>query len=158
LITGGLGGMGLVLAEHLARTVRAKLVLVGRSPLPAREKWAEWLETHAEAEASSRKMRQVQELEALGAEVLVLSADVTDAEQMQAVVAQAAQQFGALHGVIHAAGIAGGGLIQLKTAEAADAVLAPKTRGLLALEAACRELPLDFLALSSSLTSMVGEF
>ncbi len=39
LITGGLGGIGLLLAEYLARTVKAKLILTGRSALPAREEW-----------------------------------------------------------------------------------------------------------------------
>ncbi|MEK8146419.1 acyltransferase domain-containing protein [Streptomyces sp. M10(2022)] len=47
LITGGLGGIGLALAEHLARTTRARLVLVGRSPFPAREQWAALLAAHA---------------------------------------------------------------------------------------------------------------
>ncbi|HET8842172.1 MAG TPA: beta-ketoacyl synthase N-terminal-like domain-containing protein, partial [Ktedonobacteraceae bacterium] len=40
LITGGLGGIGLAIAEHLARTVQARLVLVGRTPLPARKQWS----------------------------------------------------------------------------------------------------------------------
>ncbi|HLF24981.1 MAG TPA: SDR family NAD(P)-dependent oxidoreductase [Anaerolineae bacterium] len=158
LITGGLGGMGLVLAEHLARSVRAKLILVGRSAFPARAEWPEWLESNAESDATSRKIRQLQNLEALGGEVLALNADVTHREQMRAAVAQGVKHFGALHGVIHAAGIAGGGLIQLKTPEVAEGVLAPKTRGVLALEAACRDVPLDFMVLCSSLTAMVGEF
>jgi phthiocerol/phenolphthiocerol synthesis type-I polyketide synthase E len=158
LITGGLGGMGLVLAEHLARSVQAKLILVGRSSLPAREEWAEWFETHAESDATSQKIRQIQDLEALGAEVLVLRGDVTSLEDMQAAVEQGLNRFGALHGVIHAAGVAGGGLIQLKMPEVVERVLAPKTRGVLALEAACRDLPLDFIVLCSSLTAMVGEF
>jgi phthiocerol/phenolphthiocerol synthesis type-I polyketide synthase E len=157
LITGGLGGIGLALAEHLARTVQARLVLVGRSALPARDDWAELLASAADNDTTSQKIRQVQSLEAAGAELLLLSADVTDAEQMRGVVAQTIDRFGALHGVIHAAGVAGGGVIQLKTPEAIERVLAPKTHGLLALEAACRHLPLDFMLLCSSLTSMVGE-
>ncbi len=36
LITGGLGGMGLALATYLAQTAQAKLILIGRSPLPPR--------------------------------------------------------------------------------------------------------------------------
>jgi amino acid adenylation domain-containing protein len=43
LITGGLGGLGLVFAEYLAKTVQAKLVLVSRSRLPAKEEWAQLL-------------------------------------------------------------------------------------------------------------------
>ncbi|MBV9787775.1 MAG: SDR family NAD(P)-dependent oxidoreductase, partial [Chloroflexi bacterium] len=157
LITGGLGGIGLALAEHLARSAQAKLVLVGRSSFPERTEWADLLDSLPETDATIRKLRQLQNLEALGAEVLVLSADVTDAEQMRAVVAQTQRRFGALHGVVHAAGIAGGGVIQLKTPELIERVLAPKIQGTLALDAACRDLPLDFMLLCSSLTSMVGE-
>lgn len=43
LVTGGLGGMGLVMAEYLARKVRAKLVLVGRSQFPQEEEWDRWI-------------------------------------------------------------------------------------------------------------------
>lgn len=157
LITGGLGGIGLALAEHLARTAQAKLVLVGRSAFPERADWAEWLASQAETDATGRTIRQLQGLEAHGAEVLVASADVTDAGQLRAVVAQATARFGALHGVVHAAGVAGGGVIQLKTPAMIERVLAPKTHGLMALEAACRDIPLDFMLLCSSLTSMVGE-
>jgi hypothetical protein len=39
LITGGLGGIGLVLADSLARLGSARLVLVGRNGLPARQQW-----------------------------------------------------------------------------------------------------------------------
>ena len=46
LITGGLGGLGLVLAEYLAKTVQARLVMLSRSAMPPRHEWAEWLATH----------------------------------------------------------------------------------------------------------------
>ena len=54
-----------------------------------------------------QRIRQVKALENLGAEVLIAGADVSSLEQMQAVIAQATLRFGALHGVIHAAGILG---------------------------------------------------
>src|SRR4029077_2023436 len=46
LITGGLGGIGLVFAEYLAKKVKAKLVLVGRTGLPERSEWKTWLDRH----------------------------------------------------------------------------------------------------------------
>jgi acyl transferase domain-containing protein len=66
LITGGLGGIGLALAEYLAQTVQAKLILVSRSALPNRDEWEKWLVTHTEQDSVSRKIRKVQELEKLG--------------------------------------------------------------------------------------------
>ncbi|MDQ2695277.1 MAG: SDR family NAD(P)-dependent oxidoreductase, partial [Pseudomonadota bacterium] len=112
LITGGLGGIGLILAEHLARTVQARLILVCRSALSPAE-----------------HRRQTTALEALGAEVMVAGADVADPVRMQAVLAQAVARFGAVHGVIHAAGVAAGGAIQVSAATAAAQELAAKVEG-----------------------------
>jgi acyl transferase domain-containing protein/acyl carrier protein len=158
LITGGLGGIGLVLAEDLAQTVQAKLVLIGRSAFPAKDEWEQWLATHDDQNSTSRKIKKLEELEDLGAEVLALSADTTDQEQMQAVVDRAHERFGTVHGVIHAAGIAGGGIIQLKTPEIAARVLEPKVKGTLVLDAIFKDAKLDFFVLFSSLTSILGEF
>ncbi|MBE9034042.1 type I polyketide synthase [aff. Roholtiella sp. LEGE 12411] len=138
LITGGMGGIGLVLAEYLAKTVQAKLVLLGRS-LPCENE-------------------KIKQLEALGAEVLVLAADVTNYEQMQSAIAQSLERFGTIHGVIHTAGIAGAGMIQLKTPEIAEKVFAPKIQGTLTLNNVLKNINLDFLVLCSSLSSIQGGF
>jgi acyl carrier protein len=86
----------------------------------------------------------------------VLQADVADAEQMRGVVEQAVARFGVIHGVVHAAGVPGVGLMQLKTAETAAAVLRPKVQGTLAVSQAVAGLELDFLVLFSSVTSANG--
>jgi acyl transferase domain-containing protein/acyl carrier protein len=158
LVTGGLGGIGLAIAEYLARTVQAKLILTGRSGLPPREEWDEIVPMAGEGNGISRKIRGVRQLEELGAEVLPLAADVADEGQMKAAVEQIAARFGALHGVIHAAGVPGMGLIQLKTPEAAASVLAPKVMGTLVLERVLRdsEIEPDFLVLFSSETAFTG--
>ena len=156
LITGGLGGIGIELARFLADTVQARIVLVGRTGLPPREEWAAWRESRGEAESTSRRIGKVQALEASGAEVLVLSADVSDREQMEEAFARAEARFGKVHGVIHSAGVAPGGVIQLKTREMAERVLAPKVTGTLVLEALLKDRNPDFVLLCSSLASALG--
>ncbi|HZF37792.1 MAG TPA: SDR family NAD(P)-dependent oxidoreductase, partial [Blastocatellia bacterium] len=158
LITGGLGGVGLEIAGYLARAVQAKLVLTGRSSLPEREQWPQWLSDHDEQNELSRRIRQLQSLEEIGAEALYVSADIADREQTETVIARTLDRFGALHGVIHAAGVVGGGIIQRQTPEMAEAVLASKVRGARALEAALQHLDPDFFVLCSSLTSILGGF
>jgi acyl transferase domain-containing protein/acyl carrier protein len=158
LITGGLGGMGLALAQHLAETARANLILTARTAPPERDAWEGWLAAHDEHDPVSERIRAVQALERAGAEVLAVSADVIDLEQMRAVVSQALGRFGAIDGVIHAAGVAGGGIIQLKTVELASAVLGPKVRGALVLNEVLKEARPDFMVLCSSLSALVGEF
>jgi NAD(P)-dependent dehydrogenase (short-subunit alcohol dehydrogenase family)/acyl carrier protein len=99
---------------------------------------------------------KVQSMEELGAEALVLSADVTDKVQMEAAIAQTYERFGQIHGVIHSAGIAGGGVMQLKTVEAAKDVLAPKIQGAVVLGELLNGANLDFFVLCSSLDSFLG--
>ncbi|MDF5727930.1 MAG: beta-ketoacyl synthase N-terminal-like domain-containing protein [Rhizonema sp. PD38] len=158
LITGGLGGIGLVLAEYLAQSVQARLILIRRSAFPERDEWEKWLATHDAQDEVSCKIRKLQELEKLGAEVLVKSADVANLEQMRSVMTQGYECFGEIHGVIHAAGIAGGGIIQLKTLETAESVCVPKVRGTQVLDFIFKNVKLDFFVLCSSLNSILGGF
>jgi NAD(P)-dependent dehydrogenase (short-subunit alcohol dehydrogenase family)/aryl carrier-like protein len=156
LIAGGLGGIGLVLAEFLAQTTSPNLVLVGRTPIPDRKQWDQWLQTHNDMNNTSRKIRKIMDIEATGARVLTISADVADPKQMAAAKTQIDDQFGRIHGVIHAAGVAGAGMIQLKTTEAAQKVLAPKVKGALNLEQLLGGVSLDFFVLCSSVSSIRG--
>lgn len=158
LITGGLGGIGLAIAESLAENEQAKLVLIGRSALPDREFWEAWLQTHPEQDSISTRIRKLLKMEEKGAEVLVRSADVTQEDQMREVIFEAQERFGALHGVIHAAGLPGGGVIQLKTHEMAEAVLAPKVQGTMVLTSLLSNVRLDFFVACSSRTSILGSF
>ncbi|HEX2162853.1 MAG TPA: SDR family NAD(P)-dependent oxidoreductase, partial [Thermoanaerobaculia bacterium] len=159
LVTGGLGGVGSLLAEQIALGAPgARLVVTGRAAVPPREAW-DALEPGSPA---ARRVAAARRLEALGAEVVVEAADAADPEAMAAVVRRARERFGRLDGAVHAAGIAGGGLMQLKTPEAAAAVLDPKVAGgrlldrLLADGEAGAEPP--FLLLVSSLQTVLGDF
>ena len=105
LITGGLGNVGLMLAEYLAKQVKARLALTGRSAFPPHEEWDLYLSAHGEKDDISRKIRRIQAMEALGADILLLEADVADQGAMQAVVSDIENRWGSLHGVFHLAGL-----------------------------------------------------
>jgi NAD(P)-dependent dehydrogenase (short-subunit alcohol dehydrogenase family) len=75
---------------------------------------------------------------------------------MEEAFAAAEARLGPIHGVIHAAGVAPGGVIQLKTREMAERVLAPKVQGTLVLDAVLKGRPTDFVVLCSSLASVLG--
>ncbi len=136
--------------------MQARLVLTARTALPPRAQWPDWLAEHAVGDPLSKKIAAVQALEALGAEVLVCQADVTDLAQMKGAVAAAHAAFGAIDGAIHAAGVAGGGIIPLKTQAATEAVLAPKVVGTANLAVALGGDAPDFVMLCSSFTSILG--
>ena len=156
-ITGGYGGIGLVLAEHLAEHYQARIVLTGRRPFPPREEWDALVARNPE-DATARRIQAVQKLEALGAEVVTGVADATDEAATRAVVEQAIARFGRIDGVIHSAGVAGGGIIQMKKTDVAAAVLAPKVYGSRILARIFRDQKLDFMLLCSSMASLVGGF
>lgn len=160
LITGGRGHVGLQVAEHLARTKQARLALLGRSDFPARDEWEEWLAVHAESEGVSRTIRRIQKLEQLGAEVLLLTADVADEEQMRGALRQVDERFGELHGVLHAAGITSGDSIFRPIVaihyEQSELQYGPKVYGLYVLERLLRGRDPDFCLLFSSNASVLG--
>ena len=158
LITGGLGGVGLELAGYLAERVKARLILIGRSVFPEREEWGQWISGHDVQDETSLKINKIKEIEELGGKVSVLSADVSNAEEMKACVDFAVKTYGDLNGVIHGAGLPGGGIIQLKTREAAGKVLLPKVQGLTALASALENTKLDLFVLCSSINSVIGGF
>lgn len=158
LITGGLGEIGLVLAEFLAKSVRAKLILVGRSTFPQRDSWSEWLSTHNKQDKTSQKIRKIKELEALGAKVLVESADVSNLQQMELMIEKAEAQFGTLSGVIHAAGVVEENFIQKISKTECEQQFLPKVNGVLVLEKLLSHKKIDFCLLMSSLSSILGGF
>jgi acyl transferase domain-containing protein len=157
LVTGGLGGIGLEVAECLARAVRARLVLTGRSGLPARAEWARWLASHGDEDETSRRIRKIRTVEEAGSEVMVVTADVADLAQMEQAVVQAEQRFGALHGVIHAAGAERSVLPIAETGPAQwERQFRPRLQAAAALEKALEGRALDFCLLQSSLSSLLG--
>jgi acyl transferase domain-containing protein len=158
LLTGGPGGIDLALARHLAARVRCKLILNGYESFPAREEWPGWLAAHDEEDETSRRILDLTELEAAGAEVMPCGVDVADREQLDALVAEVRERFGAVGGVFHTAAVTGGGMIQLKTGQAVAEVFRPKVLGTLALRAALADAPPEFFVLFSTSLALTGVF
>jgi acyl transferase domain-containing protein len=157
LVTGGFGGLGLTVAKELARTAQARIVLVGRSALPPRPAWDDHLATHGEDDPISERIRGVREVEALGGTVMTAAADVCDESAMRAVIQSVHERFGRLDGVIHAAGVPGGGLAAVRSRPQAEEVLAPKVRGTLVLDRLLGA-EVDLFVLFSSIIAVTGDF
>ncbi|HLP44510.1 MAG TPA: SDR family NAD(P)-dependent oxidoreductase, partial [Candidatus Kapabacteria bacterium] len=143
LITGGLGGIGMAIAKYLAEHFRARLILIGRTAI-----------TRLPGQPVENK--DIQELEQLGAQVLVFSADVSNREDMQNVIAQAVTHFGQIHGVIHAAVVPDGAVIQRRTRETSERIFTSKIAGTIVLAQVLADIPLDFFVLCSSINAVLG--
>ncbi|GIF62787.1 hypothetical protein Ais01nite_08220 [Asanoa ishikariensis] len=153
LITGGLGGLGLATGKALARTGwRPKLVLVGRTGLPADA------EQVAERDPRLRHiLDEIEEMTELGAQVRTMACDIGDPRQVNRVLDVVTAQFGPVNGVLHLAGVAGDGMLQLRAPGDARAVLHPKVLGTLVLETALQDRPpLDFFVSFSSRAALRG--
>lgn len=153
LITGGLGGLGMLVAEQLAQITNATLILTFRSPLPAREEWQYWLQQHEVDDPVSEKLACILRLEERGNRVHLLNVDVCDYDGMKAGLAE----FSRIDGVFHTAGVAGGGIIPLKNHANCANVLDPKVRGTLVLDELLADRAPEFFLLFSSITAIVGD-
>ena len=155
LITGGFGALGLALAEHLARTFAARLILVGRAGVVAETQWQESLDDPALFEQEKDRIRRLISIRKAAGGLLLETADVLNPTEMRRVVAEAKTRFGKIDGVFHAAGVLDDGPLMLKSKESALRVLDPKVRGTLVLEDALRTEDLDCLVLFSSISAIL---
>ena len=156
LISGGLGGMGLEIAKYLAKNSACQLILVNRTAFPSREQWPEILKTKTGSPKIQRGIQAIQNMEKQGAKVHLFTADVADLGQMKGLLTEVESSLGKVRGVIHAAGIADGGLLIRREKAQNEKVFAPKITGTWVLDQLFKEKPLDFFVLCSALSSISG--
>lgn len=131
LISGGLGGIGIQIARYLLKHYQARLLLVGRTPLPPKSTWNTHLE---EGNAIGKRLKTYQELEQLGGEIIYEAVDICDLKQLQIIVEKAKFRWGRkLDGIIHLAGTFHEQFVLEETQKNLAAVLHPKMLGTWAL-------------------------
>ena len=139
LITGGLGGLGLLFADEiLANTKGANIILTGRSEL------------------TNEKQTTLDTLNTKTGHVAYQALDVTDAQQVSVMIDSIEREYGTLNGIIHSAGMIDDNFILKKTAAEFRSVMSPKVTGTFNLDHATRDMDLDFIVLFSSLSGAVG--
>ena len=138
IISGGLGGLGLIFSEYLVKNLQCNLVLFGRSELKAKQE------------------EKLNQLKAYNTEVLYLQADASKLEDVEQVVKTAKARFSQINGIIHSAGINKDSFILKKSKEETDNVLKPKIYGAINLDLATKEEQLDVFAIFSSIAGVMG--
>jgi myxalamid-type polyketide synthase MxaE and MxaD len=138
LITGGLGGLGLAVANRLAQRGAQRLVLVGRRGPTAEGR------------------QQIERMRADGCDVIVEQADVTLPADVARACGQARRNGAVLRGVVHAAGVLRDRALLGMNPDDLQAVLAPKVEGAWHLHQATLDDPLDFFLLFSSAAAVLG--
>jgi acyl transferase domain-containing protein/thioesterase domain-containing protein/acyl carrier protein len=156
LLTGGLGGIGLALAERLHRLVAARIVLLGREPMATEAEWPELCFKLGPDHPTTRRINAVVALRAAGADVTLMHGDVANVARMREVVASIRTEFGGLHAIVHAAGVTDDRLLSAKEQIGIEQVLSAKVYGTLVLEEITREDDLDLFAVFSSTSAVTG--
>ncbi|ORT59474.1 hypothetical protein BKD26_13910 [Streptomyces sp. CB03238] len=136
LITGGLGALGMSLAEFLAASGAGAIALLGRS--------------------EPGEPERIEALRATGTQVEVWSADVTDRQRMSTVLARIRETMPPLRGVFHAAGVLDDATVERLDPAGTDRVLRPKTDGSRVLHELTAADGLDLFVLFSSAAAFVG--
>jgi acyl transferase domain-containing protein/acyl carrier protein len=138
LITGGLGALGLQVAQWLVEQGAQNLVLTGRHGV------------------SPKSQPAIEQLEKAGARVLVVTADVSQPEDVSQMLATLNASMPPLRGIIHAAGLLADGMLLRQTWENFELVMAPKVAGAWNLHTLTKELNLDFFVCFSSISALLG--
>ncbi|MCT6779275.1 amino acid adenylation domain-containing protein [Streptomyces sp. CS7] len=152
LVTGAFGALGRLLCRTLVRRGARRIVLVGRTPVPPREKWA----GTDPGTPEGRAVALLRELEALGAHPVPATFDITDEDALTGWL-DAHRRSGAppVRGVFHLAGQVRDTLVADLDRAAFDAVHDPKTVGAHLLHRHLRDEPLEHFVLFASIASLL---
>ncbi|MFJ9048446.1 amino acid adenylation domain-containing protein [Streptomyces bacillaris] len=152
LVTGAFGALGRLLCRTLVRRGARRIVLMGRTPVPAREKWG----STDPATAEGRAVALLRELEALGAQAVLAPLDITDEDALTGWL-DGYRRAGhpPVRGVFHLAGQVRDTLVTDLDRPAFDAVHDPKTIGAHLLHRHLRDEPLDHFVLFASVASLL---
>ena len=146
IITGGLGGLGMVVVRWLAERGAGRLILNGRTD-PSDDQRRELADIANGAASPSLPGTP---------EIVFVSGDIASAGVAERLVAAAEETGRSLRGVVHAAGVTGDGIVAALTREGIERVWAPKVAGALRLHAATATRPLDWWVGFSSMASLLG--
>ncbi|MFD7815688.1 SDR family NAD(P)-dependent oxidoreductase [Streptomyces sp. NPDC059785] len=152
LVTGGLGSLGLLVGEWLARNGAGTVVLAGRSGLPERSAW----DAARHDDATAARIAGVRRIEAQGADVRVVALDTADEAALRALTDRLALAGRPLRGVVHAAGLSEPQFLRESDPETYDRCLHAKVAGTWALHHATADQNLDLFVSFSSIASVWG--
>ena len=154
VITGGTGALGLELAASLAAKGPVNLALIATTPLPPREQWEDSAGAHSDGK-TRRRIARLLALEAAGASIQCIAADVADVGRMERVLDDLRAAHGRINGIVHAAGRAGEGYLVNKDRSRFDRVLRPKIEGARVLHQLTGQDRLDFFVMFSSIATVL---
>ncbi|WP_160138415.1 SDR family NAD(P)-dependent oxidoreductase [Chryseobacterium sp. c4a] len=138
VITGGFGGLGYTLAQHISNLAKVTLILIGRSAL------------------SPEMELQIKSIAEKGCTVRYVSVNINNAIAVKAALDDVKKEFGSINGIIHCAGVLRDQFLLQKDPQAVHEVFDPKLKGFISLDEATKNEMLDFFVCFSSLSAITG--
>lgn len=159
LVFGGMGNIGLALAEQFAQRSNCKLILVSRSYFPKRERWEKWIQNNGKQDRISQKIMRLMSIERLGSKIALFRADISNQAHMEKLLCFIRSNYAQLNGIIDAAGFVGESAKQtIEEITSLNIVqhFQAKAKGLFVLEQVFDGIEVDFCLCISSMAAVLG--
>ena len=156
ILTGGTGGIGLEISKCLASQKNIILVLIGRSKLPLKELWPDFIHKK-ENNKISKKIKILLDIEKLGSKIIYFDSDSSDRKKMEKIIKKVRNRYGKIDGIIHGAGTIKYGLTLKKSTEQIENTFSSKIYGTWILDNLTKNDKLDFFLMFSSTGAIFDE-
>lgn len=138
VVVGGMGGIGLIVANHLARQYKVRLALVGRSNL------------------NEKSQAELKKLASLTSQVEYIQGDIANKQEAENIIHKIKHRFGSISCIFQSAGITKDSIILKKELSDFEKVIAAKVLGTYYLDQLTQQEPLDYFVLFSSAAGVLG--
>ncbi|MBL3649446.1 alpha/beta fold hydrolase [Bacillus sp. RHFS10] len=138
LVIGGLRGIGWIFSKFIYSDIRANVVIAGRSEL------------------TPKMEEKLEKIRSRGIRITYIQADMTVKKQVTQLLEKVYSDFAKINGVFYSAGVIRDSFIMNKTNDDVHSVLQSKISGVIHLDEALADMPLDFFVLFSSISAEIG--
>ncbi len=157
LIIGGLGKIGLAIAEYLAKNYNANIAIISRTEFPPEEKWNELLDTTDSKLVN--KIKTLTNIKNHNSNILITKCDILDSEKLAESIDFIEKKLGKIDGIFHAAGVTGKeAFVMINEINSDDLIKQSdaKVKGLINLKNQVEKMNVDFVVLQSSISVELG--
>lgn len=138
IISGGLGGIGILLTKHLLKQGVKNVLLLGHTEL------------------NESRQHILQELNQFGGNVVFEKVDIAILNELKTIYQETKRKYGEINGIFHCAGVLNDQLLSNRKDKDYFLVFKPKLIGLSNLDEVSKEDHLDFIISFSSISSFIG--
>lgn len=158
IVTGGTDGIGLEICRSFIKEQPIRLIVIGRTVLPDRPDWSQYVQTPDDGSSRYRKTRNLQSLTGSESEILYYPCNMADDAEVTALLGDIYRQHGRIAGIVHSAALPGQKWIKQNTLKEFEEVTACRIQGVVALVKGTQANPPDFTMIFSSVSGLLPAY